>query len=136
MPTKIFVNLPVKNLDKSKRFFTKLGYKFNSQFTDEKAACLVISEDIYAMLVTEEFFQTFINRKITDTTKTNEVLIALSAESREEVDEIAEKAVKAGGKIHREPEDHEWMYGQSFEDIDGHIWEIIYMDESNIEKME
>ena len=129
MSTKIFVNLPVKDLEKSKEFFSKLGYSFNQQFTDEKAASLVISEHIYAMLITEPFFKTFIpNKEISDTTKTKEVLIALSTDSKQQVDELTEKAIAAGGKQFREPEDHGFMYARSFEDLDGHVWEVIWMD--------
>jgi predicted lactoylglutathione lyase len=129
MSTKIFVNLPVKDLEKSKEFFLKLGYSFNQQFTDEKAASLVISEHIYAMLITEPFFKTFIpNKEIADTAKTKEVLVALSTNSKEEVDELTNKAIAAGGRQFREPEDHGFMYARSFEDLDGHVWEVIWMD--------
>jgi predicted lactoylglutathione lyase len=129
MSTKIFVNLPVKDLEKSKEFFLKLGYSFNQQFTDEKAASLVISEHIYAMLITEPFFKTFIpNKEIADTAKTKEVLIALSTESKQAVDDLANKAIAAGGRQFREPEDHGFMYARSFEDLDGHVWEVIWMD--------
>ena len=129
MSTKIFVNLPVKDLEKSKEFFLKLGYSFNQQFTDEKAASLVISEHIYAMLITEPFFKTFIpNKEIADTAKTKEVLVALSTNSKQEVDELTNKAIAAGGKQFREPEDHGFMYARSFEDLDGHVWEVIWMD--------
>ena len=129
MSTKIFVNLPVKDLEKLKEFFLKLGYSFNQQFTDEKAASLVISEHIYAMLITEPFFKTFIpNKEIADTAKTKEVLVALSTNSKEEVDELTNKAIAAGGRQFREPEDHGFMYARSFEDLDGHVWEVIWMD--------
>jgi predicted lactoylglutathione lyase len=134
MATKIFVNLPVKDLDKTKNFFSKLGYAFNSQFTDDKAACLVISEDIYAMLLTEPFFKGFIpNKEISDTTKTKEVLIALSTDSKKQVDELIDKAIAAGGKQFREPEDHGFMYSRRFEDLDGHVWEVLWMDPANIQ---
>src|SRR5579875_1469300 len=107
MATKIFVNLPVKDLKRSMDFFTQLGYSFNPQFTNEKAACMVISEDIYTMLLTEPFFHGFIpNKEIADAGKTKEVLVALSAGSKQEVDELANKAIAAGGKQFREPEDH------------------------------
>lgn len=129
MSTKIFVNLPVKDLEKSKAFFSKLGYSFNQQFTDEKAASLVISEHIYAMLITEPFFKTFIpNNEISDTTKAKEVLVALSTDSKQQVDELAEKAIAAGGKQFRGAEDHGFMYARSFEDLDGHVWEVFWMD--------
>lgn len=129
MATKIFVNLPVKDLEKSKAFFTKIGFAINPQFTDEKAACVVISEDIYAMILREEFFKTFISKKqIADATKSTEVLVALSAESKEKVNELADKALSAGASSLREPEDHGFMYSRSFQDPDGHIWEVFWMD--------
>jgi len=135
MSTKIFVNLPVKDLEKSKDFFSKLGYTFNQQFTDEKAASLVINEHIYAMLITEPFFKTFIpNKEIADTTKTKEVLVALSADSKQQVDEFADKAIAAGGKNFRDAEDHGFMYARSFEDLDGHVWEVFWMDPGFIQK--
>jgi len=133
MATKIFVNLPVKDLDKSKEFFSKLGYTFNAQFTDEKAACMVISEDIYAMLLTEPFFKTFTDKDITDTSKSTEVLICLSADSREQVDEMYDKAVAAGAKTPRDKNDMGFMYNISFEDLDGHTWEIMWMDPAAIQ---
>jgi uncharacterized protein len=133
MATNIFVNLPVKDLEKTKEFFLKLGYTFNQQFTDEKAASLVISENIYAMLITEPFFKTFIpNKEIADTSKTKEVLVALSADSKQQVDELVDKAIAAGGRNFRDPEDHGFMYARSFEDLDGHVWEVFWMDPGNI----
>ena len=133
MATKIFVNLPVKDLQRSMDFFTHLGFGFNLQFTDEKAACLVIHEgSIYAMLITEEFFKTFTKKPITDATKNTEVLIALDAESRGEVDTMIRKAVEAGGSLYMEAQDHGWMYGHSLADPDGHQWEVLYMEESAI----
>jgi uncharacterized protein len=134
MSTKIFVNLPVRDLDKSKEFFTKLGYTFNSQFTNANAACLVISEDIYAMLILPDFFKGFTKKEIADATKTTESILALSADSREKVDEMLKKAIGAGGREYREPEDHGWMYGRSFEDLDGHQWEAFWMDPNKIQK--
>lgn len=129
MATQIFINLAVKDLQRSMDFFTQLGYTFNKQFTDEKAACLVISETIFAMLLTEPFFQGFIpGKEIADTTKTKEVLIALSGDSKDSVNELADKAIAAGGKQFREPEDHGFMYSRSFEDLDGHVWEVVWMD--------
>lgn len=133
MPTKIFVNLPVKDLKRSIDFFTHLGFSFNQQFTDEKAACLVINDgSIYAMLLTEPMFKTFTKKEIADASKTTEVLIAIDAESREQVDELVKKAVEAGGSIYTEPAVHGWMYQHSFADPDGHQWEILYMDESKL----
>ncbi len=134
MATKIFVNLPVKDLDKSKDFFAKLGFSFNPQFSDDKASCLIIGENIFAMLLTEPFFKTFTKKEIADAKKTTEALIAIDAESREKVDDIVKKAVEAGGAVYGDPEDHGWMYGHSFADLDGHQWEVLYMDESKIPK--
>lgn len=128
MATKIFVNLPVKDLAKSKTFFSQLGYNFNPQFTDEKAACMIISADIYAMLLTEPFFKTFTPKEIADATKTTECLVCLSAESREAVDELISKAEAAGGTIYKQANDHGFMYSHGFHDIDGHMWEIMWMD--------
>lgn len=125
----IFVNLPVKNLQQSMDFFTQLGYTFKKQFTDEKAACLVISDTIFAMLLTEPFFQGFIpGKEISDTGKTKEVLVCLSADSKDAVNDLADKALAAGGKAFRAPDDHGFMYSRSFEDLDGHVWEIMWMD--------
>ncbi|MBD1378955.1 VOC family protein [Metabacillus arenae] len=129
---KIFVNLPVKDLNKTVEFFTEIGFEFNAQFTDENATCMVINDNIFAMLLVEDFFKTFTNKEISNATKSTEVIVGLSAESREQVDEIVNKALAAGGKPSKEPVDHGFMYGWSFQDIDGHIWEFIYMDESAI----
>jgi predicted lactoylglutathione lyase len=129
MSTKIFVNLPVKDLEKTKEFFSKLGFTFNPMFTDENTACMVISEENYAMLLTEKFFQNFIpGREICDTRKSTETLVALGLDSRAKVDEIVTKAVAAGGSEYREKQDYGWMYGRAFKDIDGHIWEAFYAD--------
>ena len=125
----IFVNLPVKNLAKSKAFFAALGYTFNEQFTDANAACMVIQEgSIHAMLLVEDFFKTFTDKSLTDTSKSTEVLLCLSCESRAEVDELVAKAVAAGGTVPRAPQDYGFMYGHGFQDIDGHLWELSYMD--------
>jgi predicted lactoylglutathione lyase len=132
MATKIFVNLPVKNLNKSVEFFTNLGFKFNPQFTDEKGTCMIIGEDIFAMLLMEEFFRTFTKKPIYDATKGTEVILALSAESREQVDEMVNKAIKAGGTTPNSKQDQGFMYGWGFQDLDGHLWEVFYMDPSTI----
>ncbi len=134
MGTKIYVNLPVKDLNRSVEFFTNLGFKFNPQFTDENATCMIVGEDIFVMLLVEKFFKTFTKKEISDATNSTEVIVALSADSRENVDGMISKVIKAGGIESREPQDHGWMYGRSFEDINGHIWEVIYMDESAIRK--
>jgi predicted lactoylglutathione lyase len=130
MATKqIFVNLPVKNLEKTKTFFAALGYTFNAQFTDANAACMVVQKDsIHVMLLVEEFFKTFTTKSLTDTSKSTEVLLCLSCESRAEVDELVAKAVAAGGTTPSEPKDYGFMYGHGFQDIDGHLWELVYMD--------
>jgi uncharacterized protein len=134
MSTQIFVNLPVKDLDKSVEFFTKLGYEFNQQFTDENATCMLVGENIFVMLLVEKYFKTFTPKEICDTTKYSEVLVALSFESREAVDEIVAKAIAAGGTTYKEPNDMGFMYQHGFQDLDGHIWEIFFMDESAIEQ--
>ena len=130
MLRQIFVNLPVKNLPKSIEFFTRLGFHFNPQFTDDTAACMVISESIFAMLLTHPKFAEFTRKDIADATKTTEVLIALDAESREVVDTIVKNAREAGGTIYDQARDDGWMYQHSFADLDGHQWEVIYMDMS------
>lgn len=132
MATKIFVNLPVKDLKKSIGFFTRLGFSFNPQFTDEQATCMVIGENIFAMLLVEERFKDFTKKPISDARRSTEVLLALDAESREAVDAMIKNAVKAGGSVYADPQDHGWMYGHSFADLDGHQWEILYMDEKAI----
>lgn len=136
MVTNIFVNLPVKDLNNTIDFFTKLGFKFNPQFTDENATCMIVGEDIFVMLLVEKFFKTFTKKEICDTSKDTEVIVALSVESREKVDQMINKAIESGGKESREPQDHGWMYGRSFEDINKHLWEIIYMDESAVKNDE
>lgn len=134
MPRKIFVNLPIRDLKKSMEFFGKLGFKFNPQFTDETATSMIVSDDIYVMLLTHEKFRTFIaNKEIADSTKTTEALIALSFDSREEVDKLVDAAIAAGGKPFREPADHGFMYERSFEDLDGHVWEPFWMDSSFVQ---
>lgn len=133
MAKQIFVNLPVKDLNRSVEFFTKLGYTFNPQFTDENATCMIISDDIFAMLLVEPYFKSFTNKEVNDTSKTAQVIIALSSESRQAVDELVSKAVAAGGTTPRAAQDHGFMYAHGFEDLDGHLWETIYMDPSAIQ---
>jgi uncharacterized protein len=130
--TKIFVNLPVKDLGKTVNFFIKLGFKFSPKFTDENATCMIVTEDILVMLLVEKFFKIFTKKEICNTARNTEVIIALSAESKEKVDEMINKAVEAGGKESREVQDEEWMYGRGFEDIDGHLWEVVFMNESMV----
>ena len=128
MATQIFVNLPVKNLARSIEFFTRLGYQFNPQFTDEKATCMIVSEGIYVMLLVEEFFKTFTPKQICDTTLSTEVLICLSCESRDAVDALVRKAVAAGASTPTPPRDMGFMYGHGYQDLDGHLWELFHMD--------
>lgn len=132
MATQIFVNLPVKNLNRSVEFFTQLSFTFNPQFTDETATCMIVATDIFVMLLTEEKFKTFTPKEICDATKSTEVLVCLSLASRPEVDEMVRKAVAAGGSTYNEPKDYGFMYGHGFQDLDGHIWELIYMEPSAI----
>jgi predicted lactoylglutathione lyase len=130
MPRQIYVNLPVKNMERSKAFFGALGFSFNPQFTNEQGACMVISDTIYVMLLVEPFFQTFTKKPIADAARSTEVLICLSCESRAEVDELVRKALAAGGSTPNAPQDHGFMYGHGFQDLDGHIWELTFMDPS------
>jgi uncharacterized protein len=130
MAKQIFVNLPVKDLNRSIEFFTKLGYTFNQQFTDEKATCMIVGENIFVMLLVEPYFKTFTNKDVADANATTEVILALPCETREEVDEMVGRAISAGGKTIREPQDFGFMYQHGFQDIDGHLWEVVYMDQS------
>ncbi len=133
MVKQIFVNLAVKDLDMSIAFFSKLGFKFNKKFTDKNAACMIISKDkIFSMLIVEKYFKTFTKKKLADAKKDTEVLIALSFDSKKEVDSIMSKVIKAGGRQFREAKDHGWMYERSFEDLDSHVWEVFWMDPSKI----
>ena len=128
MGRKIFVNLPIKDMQRSRAFFDALGFSFNPQFTNEQGACMVISEDIFAMLLVEPFFQSFTKKPISDAKKSTEVLVCLSCESRAEVDELVRKALAAGGTTPNAAQDHGFMYSHSFEDLDGHVWELAWMD--------
>lgn len=130
MVTNIFVNLPVKDLKKSMEFFKHLGFTFNEQFTDDTAAAMVIGKNMYAMLLTESKFKEFISTEVADTNKVIEVLVALSLESKQEVDDLFEKVLQAGGRQARPAKDHGFMYERSFKDVDGHIWEPFWMDPS------
>jgi uncharacterized protein len=134
MSRMMFVNLPVKDLSKSVDFFTQLGFEFNPRFTDENATCMVVSEQAFVMLLVEDFFKTFTDKEIADPVTTTEAIFALSAETRQEVDELVEKAVAAGGRPAGAVQDEDFMYGRSFQDLDGHLWELIWMDPSAIEQ--
>lgn len=128
MTTRIFVNLPVHELRKSVAFFRKLGFAFNPRFTDETAACMIVSEDIFVMLLTEEKFRTFTPNEICDAKKSTEVLLCLTRENRDDVDGMVREAVAAGGRTFRDPQDYGFMYEHGFQDLDGHIWELICME--------
>ncbi|MBA2460312.1 MAG: VOC family protein [Actinobacteria bacterium] len=125
----IFVNLPVKDLEASKRFFGELDFDFNPEFSDDSAACMIVDENIFVMLLVEERFRDFINDEIADATSTTEAITALSAESREQVDELVAKAIEAGGKPWKPAMEEGPMYGGSFQDLDGHVWELMYMEQ-------
>lgn len=132
MARKIYVNVPVKDLTRSIDFYTKVGFSFNQQFSDENATSIIVSDDILVMLLREDFFKNFTNKPIANAKESTEVLISISAESREEVDEMVGLAIAAGGASPVPTQDHGWMYGRSFEDPDGHIWEVSYLDMSAI----
>ncbi|KFG04908.1 MULTISPECIES: VOC family protein [Streptomyces] len=129
----IFINLPVNDLDASKNFFTELGYTLNPQFSDENAASVVISDTIVAMLLTKPFYSSFTKKEIADATRTSEVMLCLSAESREKVDELVEKAVAAGGTASEKVQEMDFMYGRAFDDLDGHTWEVVWMDPAAVQ---
>ncbi|MFG3404726.1 VOC family protein [Streptomyces sp. NPDC048142] len=133
MAQMIFVNLPVKDLETTVGFFGKLGFTTNPQFTDDKAACLVISDTIFAMLMTEPRFKEFSKKDVVDASKAAEVILALSADSREKVDEIVDAALASGGFPAGETQDMGFMYGRSFQDPDHHIWEVVWMAPSAVE---
>lgn len=134
MARKIFVNLAVKDLPKSKAFFGKLGFEFNAQFTGDEAACMVISEEAFVMLLTEKHFKQFTKKAIVDSTKGTEAILALSAESRQAVDQMVKAALESGGAGANEPQDLGFMYGGSFYDPDGHLWEVMWMEPAHIQK--
>ena len=129
MATQIFVNLPVGDLPASMAFFTQLGFSFNPQFTDDTAACMVVSDSIYVMLLTHDKFKMFTPNPNGDARKTTEVLLCLSQPDRAAVDALVRKAIAAGGNTYNQPQDYGFMYGHGFQDLDGHIWELMYMDE-------
>jgi len=128
--TNIFLNLPVRDLEKSKAFFESLGFTIDPRFTDDKAACVVISDRIHAQLLTREYFETFATKPVADAHQSTEVLIALGLDSRTAVDEIVSKALEAGGREPRPKQDHGFMVVRAFEDLDGHTWEVLWMDPS------
>ncbi|MEO6117744.1 MAG: VOC family protein [Methylotenera sp.] len=128
--TQIYINLPVKDLNQSIEFFTKLGFTFEPKFTDENATCMIIGENIFVMLLAESFFKTFTSKQLCDTKTSTEVLLALSYESRDKVNDMVRKAVKAGAKTPNAPKDLGFMYQHGFEDLDGHYWELFHMEKT------
>jgi uncharacterized protein len=130
---KIFVNLAVNDLSRSVEFFNELGFTFDPRFTDETATCMIVSDEAYVMLLLEDRFSDFTKKHLADPKVQTEAIIAFSAESREEVDDLAEKALAAGGSPANDPYDMGFMYGRSFNDPDGHLWEVIWMDPSAVE---
>jgi len=128
MARKIFVNLPIADMKKAQAFWRAMGFDFNPQFTNDQGACMVVSEDIFVMLLVQPFFQTFTAKKIADARQTCEVLLALDCDSRAAVDEMVKKAVAAGGTTPRPPQDHGFMYQHGFDDLEGHSWEVFWMD--------
>ena len=131
---KVFINLPVADLDKSVDFFTQLGFTFDPKFTDEKATCMNLSDEAFVMLLVHDRFKDFTKKDIGDATRSTEVILALSAESRDEVDELVGKALDAGGQPSNDKMDLGFMYGWSFQDLDGHLWEVMHMDQSALEQ--
>jgi predicted lactoylglutathione lyase len=129
MAKQIYVNLPVKNLPRSKAFFEELNFEFNAEFTDDNAACLIVDENIYVMLLAEHFFKAFTTKEICDAKKCTEVMICLSCDSRSEVDDMVARAASAGGNVPRQVQDQGFMYSHAFEDLDGHIWELVAMEQ-------
>ncbi|MBP7779662.1 MAG: VOC family protein [Acidobacteria bacterium] len=130
---KMFVNLSVRDLPKAKEFFARLGFSFNPQFTDDNAACMIVSEEAFVMLLTEPFFRGFTKKEICDTATRTEGLFALSCTSREEVDALVKTALEHGGTAAMDPQDHGFMYGWSFYDLDGHHWEVMWMDPAHVQ---
>jgi predicted lactoylglutathione lyase len=133
MSRMLFVNLPVADLEASKAFFTDLGFEFNPQFTDENAGCMIVNDQTNVMLLTKAHFSSFTDKPIVDARSQVQTLLSFSADSREEVDELADKAVANGGKETKEPQDLGFMYQRSIQDLDGHVWEIGHMDMSKVD---
>ena len=133
-PRKLFVNLPVRDLPRSVAFFESLGFSKNPQFSDDKGACIVISQDAFLMLLSEPFFKTFTQRERCEPTSRTEAIFALSCESRAEVDDMVKRALAGGGAPAMPPNDHGFMYGHSFYDLDGHHWEVVWMDPKGTEQ--
>lgn len=133
MATRIFVNLPVQSLGRSVEFFKQLGFTFNAQFTDQNATCMVISDSIYVMLLVRDFFRTFTRKEIADASRVTEAILALTVDSRDDVEALMKKALAAGAQETKEAQDHGFMYVRSFQDLDGHQWEIFWMDPKHVQ---
>ncbi|MFN7152324.1 MAG: VOC family protein [Acidovorax sp.] len=131
MHKQIFVNLPIENMARSQAFFRALGYDFNPDFTNDQGACLVVGENLFVMLLVKDFYQTFTSKAIADARTMSEVLVCFSCDSREEVDALVAKAVAAGGITLRPAQDLGFMYSQSFDDLDGHAWEFVHMQDAS-----
>lgn len=134
MSRMIFVNLPVSDLQRSVSFWKGLGFDFNPQFTDDNAACMVVSDLACVMLLTNQFFSTFTKKAVADAAGSTEAIMAISAESRDEVDRLTDKALVSGGSASSDPQDEGFMYSRSFEDPDGHLWEVLYLDPAALEQ--
>jgi uncharacterized protein len=132
---KIFVNLPVKDLKRSVDFFTQLGFTFDQRFTNDNATCMILSDEAFVMLLVEDYFKTFTKKSVADARAGNEAILAFSADSKEEVDQMADKALASGGQAAMDPQDHGFMYVRSFQDPDGHHWEVAWMDPKALEQM-
>jgi hypothetical protein len=130
MPRNLYVNLPVKDLERTVEFFAALGFSFNPKFTDENATCMIINDSTSVMLLVESFFATFTRKPIADAHAVTETLLAISVDSRAEVDDFVAKALAAGGNEYAEPKDYGFMYQRGIADLDGHQWEVFFMDES------
>lgn len=133
MINSIFVNLPVKDLTKSIAFFTEVGFKFNPQFSNEEGTCMILGTNMYAMLLVEKLFTDFSKRPVGETPRTAEVITSLMFENRADVDVLADKALKAGAVHYSDPVDMGFMYNRSFQDLDGHLWEVGWMDPNHVE---
>jgi predicted lactoylglutathione lyase len=128
MAKQIYLNLPVKDLKRSVDFFTALGFSFNPDYTDENATCMIINDDAFVMLLVEDFFKTFTSRAVADATRSTEAIVAFSVDNKEAVDDTVRKAISAGGRPSQEVQDYGFMYSHSFQDPDGHLWEVLWTD--------
>jgi predicted lactoylglutathione lyase len=133
-PRKMFLNLPVRDLARTIDFFTHVGFDFDQRFTDESAACMIVNDETYVMLLVQHRFRDFTKKQVADATTQTEMIVGVALDSREEVDELVNRALAAGGQPSNDPMDYGFMYGWSFQDLDGHLWEVIYMDPSALDQ--